>query len=486
MELVLRLLTFNAPYSGYNDPPRFGDFQAHRHWMYLTKSHPIEEWYTWNQSHIYQNETTDQWALDYPPIAAYAHKLYGFTMPDKYSEHGNQDDLLVLRMRLFIFVIDLLLISMIHKFRYFSSSPKVSFVIVLCHPMLILIDYIHYQPNNLMFLFLSASIYLLAKSFKNRNYSLLGTVCFVFCLASKQMAFVYAPVVGMSYLALCIKQHSITGRVLLIMKLTLAVFFAIGICLLPFSINYLDFKSGLIEQTSAIINRIFPIHRGLYEDKLANFWCLSDVIFKWRDRLNESVLAKLCTIVCLASTIPIGVNIYNTVLKVNNPTLVINKIWLACACSSFVGFLFGYHIHEKTILLPVFAILLYFVTSMNSDLNTSSYIIYKFLTISAFNVFPLVTLDSSIHYFIALHLVWMSIYSPSLLKIKFKTVIDVFYSPVIYSLLAVLQAYPVFVITKYPYIFNLAIYAWCFVGNIGCLITLLHCLYRREAYKKDL
>ena len=54
MELILRLLTFNAPHSGLNDPPRFGDFQAHRHWMYLTQK-PIEAWYTFNEDQLYKN-----------------------------------------------------------------------------------------------------------------------------------------------------------------------------------------------------------------------------------------------------------------------------------------------------------------------------------------------------------------------------------------------------------------------------------------------
>src|ERR1700742_2494841 len=32
-----------------------------------------------------------------------------------------------------------------------------------------------------------------------------------------------------------------------------------------------------------VIMRIFPFNRGLFEDKVANFWCASDVIFKWRN-----------------------------------------------------------------------------------------------------------------------------------------------------------------------------------------------------------
>jgi alpha-1,3-glucosyltransferase len=30
-----------------------------------------------------------------------------------------------------------------------------------------------------------------------------------------------------------------------------------------------------------VLDAIFPIHRGLYQLKVQNFWCISDVLMKW-------------------------------------------------------------------------------------------------------------------------------------------------------------------------------------------------------------
>ena len=480
MELALRLLTFNAPHSGYNDPPRFGDFQAHRHWMFLTNTLPIHQWYLHNNSHTYNNISTPQWVLDYPPVTAYAHFLYGKSLNKQYSNHGNQDDLLIIKMRFFILLIDIALIVAIHKlFKSFKATSVVT--LFLCHPMFLLIDYIHYQPNNLMFLFLTLSIICLMKSSQTVNsgtlYPMLGTISFLFCILSKQMSLVYAPVMGMAYLSLCLKQPTFSKQISLIFKLGVAVVVAISICIIPFALPYNNFANGLIVQSSAILSRVFPIHRGLFEDKLGNFWCISDVIFKWRRHYSEALLARICTFLCLFLTVPIGFKVYNKV--------TLQSVLSGCATSSMVGFLFGYHVHEKTILLPIFCILLLSISMRNTNRN-NKYVLKKYLDICSFNIFPLVVLDGAVFEFIALHLIWWALHNNTSSasfrgnRIAYKTLIDVVYHPVIYGLLALLQGYPLIVVDKYPFLFNLFIYAWCLLGNLGCLLVLIQMVFNEE------
>ncbi len=476
MEICLRLLTFNAPHSGLNDPPRFGDFQAHRHWMYLTKL-PIEQWYTNNIDHSYQNTTVTQWRLDYPPITAYAHKLYSYTLPDKYSDHGNQDDILVLRMRLFILIIDVLLLFILKKIAKVAFSDKSVISILFAHPMLLLVDYIHYQPNNLMFLFLSITFLCIARSFDNTNWAILGTISFIFCIASKQMALVYAPVVCISYLALVIKEKSFYNQCILFIKLVLAVLFAFACCILPFSINYNSLAEGISIQGPAILSRIFPVHRGLFEDKLGNFWCISDVLFKWRLKYSEKQLAYCCTAICLLLSLPIAFKVFQSILKTTSPQKAIDTVFLGSSITSLIGFLFGYHIHEKTILLSIFCILLYTANYIYKPMETKHYLLYKYLVISSFNIYPLIELDNAVFYFIALHLIFKSLFTPKYKLLYYKMLIDVVYSPVIYSVLAYLHSSKIIKVNRFPQLFALILYTWCFIGNCVACICLIYCLW---------
>jgi alpha-1,3-glucosyltransferase len=43
-----------------------------------------------------------------------------------------------------------------------------------------------------------------------------------------------------------------------------------------------------------VLHRIFPIYRGLFEDKVANFWCSVDILLKLRTQMDVYQLAKLC------------------------------------------------------------------------------------------------------------------------------------------------------------------------------------------------
>ncbi|KAG8887278.1 Glucosyltransferase-like protein [Tulasnella sp. 332] len=45
-------------------------------------------------------------------------------------------------------------------------------------------------------------------------------------------------------------------------------------------------------------------HRGLFEDKVANFWCASNVVIKWKHWVQPSVLPKVATLVTLAAISP--------------------------------------------------------------------------------------------------------------------------------------------------------------------------------------
>lgn len=66
VSFMVRLLMGLGSYSGQNDPPRYGDFEAQRHWMELTTNSSPEDWYRETP----QNDLT-WWRLDYPPLSGY-------------------------------------------------------------------------------------------------------------------------------------------------------------------------------------------------------------------------------------------------------------------------------------------------------------------------------------------------------------------------------------------------------------------------------
>ena len=63
------------PIPGEATPPRFGDYEAQRHWMEITLHTPVREWYTETPANPLQ-----YWGLDYPPLTAYQSLAHGWAM----------------------------------------------------------------------------------------------------------------------------------------------------------------------------------------------------------------------------------------------------------------------------------------------------------------------------------------------------------------------------------------------------------------------
>lgn len=120
------------------------------------------------------------------------------------------------------------------------------------------------------------------------------------------------------------------------------------------------------------ITRIFPFNRGLFEDKVANFWCASNVVMKWRERLGRSVLVRLSAGLTAFGFLPsVGVTL-GTGWRLRLPPSLANAggkeesdgkeevqapflplLPYALLTSSFSFFLFSFQVHEKTILVPL-------------------------------------------------------------------------------------------------------------------------------------
>lgn len=90
--ILVRVSVSMHPYSGAGDSPKYGDFEAQRHWMEITTNLPVNEWY-----HNSTSNDLAYWGLDYPPLTAYQSYVHGiflrFFHPDSvslYTSRGHE------------------------------------------------------------------------------------------------------------------------------------------------------------------------------------------------------------------------------------------------------------------------------------------------------------------------------------------------------------------------------------------------------------
>jgi alpha-1,3-glucosyltransferase len=62
--------------------------------------------------------------------------------------------------------------------------------------------------------------------------------------------------------------------------------------IVTFAVCWLPFLTRL-EDASTVFHRLFPVGRGLYEDKVANFWCSVSPFLKMKVWFDNTVLFKI-------------------------------------------------------------------------------------------------------------------------------------------------------------------------------------------------
>ena len=108
-----------------------------------------------------------------------------------------------------------------------------------------------------------------------------------------------------------------------------------------------NFKNHFLQ----VVHRVFPFQRGIFEDYVANFWCCLNVAVKLKRLMEPALLAKACLAITAVFSFPPAVHLY---LKPNGRNLLLSLINVSLAF-----FLFSYHVHEKSILLPALPVSLF-------------------------------------------------------------------------------------------------------------------------------
>ncbi|PWN43940.1 ALG6, ALG8 glycosyltransferase [Ceraceosorus guamensis] len=344
-----------AGWSGKGISPMYGDLEAQRHWMELTLHVPVHKWYEYDLQY---------WGLDYPPLTAYVSLVCGWIgsrIPGLsqcfafVTSRGAENRSLVTYLRATVLFFDALVY--IPAVLFFLSrrlhgrgrrTRSIAAMTILLQPSLVLIDHGHFQYNSVMLGFCVGAFSLLYSSLPNpdlpffsapvasasdpstetalaqqtewqtrtRNLSrrvsydyVLAAFFFTLALCFKQMALYFAPAVFAIMLGRC------AGLARVGFERGLICFTGIGAVTL---ITTLVLFSPWLYSPSAlfqVIHRIFPLARGIFEDKVSNVWCFLSVLplpqrYKLRNLFEVSSLAKVSLIATLLAILAPCAHLY--------------------------------------------------------------------------------------------------------------------------------------------------------------------------------
>ncbi|KAF8976893.1 Glucosyltransferase-like protein [Entomortierella lignicola] len=383
--VLIRWIVGLGPYSGFATPPRFGDYEAQRHWMELTIHRPIREWYS---------DQSKWWDLDYPPLTAYVSWICGYIgnklNPEWFAweaSRGFESTDAKIYMRATVLILEVLVyISSVYAFTnlWFANKPwtrkHTATILILLQPGLILIDSGHFQYNAVMLGLATWAINCFLA-----DQDVLGSVFFCLALAFKQMALYFAPAVFAYLLGKSLRQ-GFFGCIWKLIKLGTTVILTLGLMFLPWMQSQ--------EEILQVVHRIFPVFRGLYQDKVANVWCAVNVVIKLRDMFAIQELVRFSTLATLLSFLP---SVLHLIVKPTKKGLIYGLI-----NSSLSFFLLSFQVHEKSILIPALPITLLI---LDEPAVTS-----LFVTLATFTMYPLLKQENLLlQYFVALGFwIWLT------------------------------------------------------------------------------
>ncbi|PCH41268.1 glycosyltransferase family 57 protein [Wolfiporia cocos MD-104 SS10] len=340
---------------------RSTDFEVHRNWLAITHSLPISQWY---------HDTTSEWTLDYPPFFAYFEKLLSvpaYLIDSRIVDLNNLNYdawSVVAYQRTTVILTELVMGVALLRFTRGAadtSTQKIISASLFLHPGFLIVDHIHFQYNGFMFGILLWSI-LMARN----DNKLASGFLFAVLLNFKHIYMYLAPAYFIYLLrSFCLSPSGalLPMRFVSLANAVIAVFL---VSLGPFL---------LMGQLPQLLARLFPFTRGLNHAYWApNVWALvtaadrvllqfvkggriqsmavnaSGVASTSRGLVGDTVFAVL----------PNVKPIHTFVITIAFQTIYLVKLWRAPTYKSFLtaltlcgytSFMFGWHVHEKAILL---------------------------------------------------------------------------------------------------------------------------------------
>ncbi|SMQ48525.1 unnamed protein product [Zymoseptoria tritici ST99CH_1A5] len=340
------------------------DFEVHRNWLAITNSLPLKEWYF---------ENTSEWTLDYPPFFAYFEwtmsQVAKFVDPRMLHVHnlGHDSWQTIYFQRATVLVTELVLLYALHL--YIKSSPESSkrqahaaALSIFLSPGLLIIDHIHFQYNGFLYGVLILSMVLARYS---KGGLLASGILFAALLCLKHIYLYLAP----AYFVFLLRRYCLGRESVFHIQFFNCVKLGLGIAIV-FALAFLPFR----DQLPQVFSRLFPFSRGLCHAYWApNVWA----IYSFTDRVLiylapylklpvsaeavnsvtrglvgdtsfavlPNVPPRMTFILTLATQIPALLKLFSV------PTWT-NFIATITLCG-YSSFLFGWHVHEKAILLVI-------------------------------------------------------------------------------------------------------------------------------------
>ncbi|XP_063497489.1 dolichyl pyrophosphate Glc1Man9GlcNAc2 alpha-1,3-glucosyltransferase isoform X1 [Symphalangus syndactylus] len=446
------------------------DFEVHRNWLAITHSLPISQWYYEATSEWTLDYPPFFAWFEY--ILSHVAKYFDQEMLNVHNLNYSSSRTLLFQ-RFSVIFMDVLFVYAVHECckcidgkkvgKELTEKPKfILSVLLLWNFGLLIVDHIHFQYNGFLFGLMLLSI---ARLFQRQGLPILsrlvlnswgqailprrltkvlglqkrhmeGAFLFAVLLHFKHIYLYVAPAYGVYLLrSYCFTANKPDGSIrwksfsfVRVISLGLVVFVVSALSLGPFL---------ALNQLPQVFSRLFPFKRGLCHAYWApNFWALYNALdkvlsviglkLKFLDPNNipkasmtsglvqqfqHTVLPSvtpLATLIC--TLIAILPSIFCLWLKPQGPRGFLRCLTL-CALSSFM---FGWHVHEKAILL---AILPMSLLSVGKAGDASIFLILT--TTGHYSLFPLLFTTPELPIKILLMLLF-TIYSVSSLKTLFR------------------------------------------------------------------
>lgn len=391
------------------------DFAVHRNWLAITNKLPYKRWYF---------ENTSEWTLDYPPFFAwFEHGLsrIGQLFDD---ESGmleitieDPDSVAALYFQRFSVIIS----DFVLYYGTYSccstlnlqgkgatsceTRKKVLMVLIFFNAGLITVDHIHFQYNGFLFGILFLSLYNILE-----ENILWGAFWFAVLLNFKHIFLYMAPAYGIFLLRTYCLNAKLRGLDL-ILSFNVRKFISLSCIVLGvFAVSYGPFW----DHFGQVFMRLFPFKRGLTHAYWApNFWALYNTadkmltvigkrfnLFAVNDTavsslskglvedLEHIVLPNVPPIVTFGLVVSLIVPCFLDICffpKSLTPKLLSNQFLRAVILVSLTSFMFGWHVHEKAILMVILPLALLALRGSKKDAE----IFILLHAVGNFSLFPL-------------------------------------------------------------------------------------------------